>query len=159
MAFPGVRDGLTVGVDCGVFVVTTVTMTTVTILREPNTMTTTNVREEADTGRGYVNADGSPRPFPFWHCVWIVVMSSVFFPVLFSGIPDRVLFQRAHLQRWTVVFFVGLLQVMRLLFAWVVITFAWTWLAWVVGLLLGVRVFKTANVWWPLIEGSPAPPQ
>lgn len=100
----------------------------------------------------YLNADGSPRSFPWWYYLLLVGIASVFFPLLLTGWIDNLFFKRAHLQRWTVILAVGLLQIMRLLLAWVVWELTWTWLAWIVGIMIVWRVWNTANVWWALIE-------
>jgi hypothetical protein len=107
---------------------------------------------DADSHRGYLNADGTPRPFPLWYCLLIVVIATVFFPLLFTGWVDSPFFRRAHLQRWTVIFSVGLLQLMRAVLGWVISQVAWTWLAWILVPLLIWRIWTTANVWWMLIE-------
>jgi hypothetical protein len=116
-------------------------------------MTATNVSEAAGR-RVYFNADGSPRPFPFWYCMVLVGLIGLFFPFLFSGLAERLFFKRAHLQRWTAVFSIGLVQLMRVALGWVAWKFAWAWLAWVIVLFLTRRVYKTALVWWAVIEGE-----
>jgi hypothetical protein len=103
-------------------------------------------------GRGYVNADGSPRPFPLWYCLKLVGIYSVFFPLLMGETADSIFFRRAYLQRKTVMFSVALLQIMRALLAWVVWNYAWTWIAWVIVPILVWRIWKTSNLWWSLLE-------
>lgn len=107
-------------------------------------------------GQGFVNADGSPRPFPWWYCLMIVGIATILFPLLLGTLVDRLFFRRAHLQRWSVILSVGLLQIMRVLLALVIFKVAWPWLAWILSLMLVWRIWNVANVWWALIEAPAA---
>jgi hypothetical protein len=95
---------------------------------------------------------GWNRPLEWWKHLVVVCVATVCFPVLLTSLPDELFLRRAHVQRWLVIISVGLLQFVRCLFAWLVWQFAWRWLAWVVGVVLILRVWNTANAWWSLIE-------
>ncbi len=110
--------------------------------------------DTTQTTQGYMNADGSTRPFPWWYCLFIIVSSTVCFPFLLSWHVDDLFFRRAHLQRWLVILSIGLLQCGRVLFAWVAFQVVWTWLAVVIALTLTRRIYITACYRWPLIEGD-----
>ena len=115
---------------------------------------TTTTTVTTTSNEGYVNADGSVRPFPWWYSLMIVGIATLFFPLLFTGWIDSPFFRRAHVQRSSVILSVGMLQLMRAALAWVIWKAAWTWLAWILFPLLLWRIWKTAMLWWALVENE-----
>ena len=113
-------------------------------------MTATTI--PATRGGGYVDADGTPRPFPLRYCLLLVGLATFCFPVLLTGWVDIAFFRRARVQRGAVILSVGLLQLTRAALALLIWRAAWTWLAWILVPLLVLRIWRTAHVWWDVIE-------